>query len=52
MAISHICDECGNELDDEEIEFADIDGDSCLCGWCNSVEGDVDPADFDGRFED
>ncbi len=50
MAISHICDECGNELEDDELEWADIDDDHCVCAFCNSEE--IPAENYDGRYED
>jgi hypothetical protein len=50
MAQVYVCDECGTDLDEEEIEFADIDGDACICAFCNSEE--LPAENYDGRFED
>lgn len=43
-----ICDDCGEEFDDDslEAEFGFDDGEECLCAFCNS-----EPA-ADGRYED
>lgn len=52
MAYSLCCDSCGEEITDDEMEFAFIEESEALCAFCNSYEGDVDPDDLDGRYED
>lgn len=50
--MSYVCDECGESFHEDEAEFALIYDGECVCAFCNSWEGDVDPSDFDGRHED
>lgn len=50
MAQINVCDECGEDIEDDQIDFAEIDGESCLCIWCNSEE--LPAENYDGRFED
>lgn len=33
------CDECGEEFDEEELDYAAVDDETgTLCSWCNSEE--------------